>query len=638
MSRILLINPPKDVPLLDWAMRYPPLGLMSVASLLDGHEVEILDLKVDRIEVEDLKHKMSRADIVGISVLTPSIDSALELCRLAKHYGCLTVLGGVHPSLVPQCVENPEVDIVVRGEGEVSFKEIVDGKPLQSIAGISYKDKARVVHNPERAPAKLSFLPSPRRDLVSKYRGSYMAWGKRLDALSTARGCPYQCSFCCVPQVWRGYRERSPREVVDEIKQLDPDAEIIAFVDDNFCFDMKRVGDICDLIIQEGLNDRLYSCFSRIDSLVSHPEVVDKMYAANLRVVFIGIEAASQASLVTMKKKTTLEDISKACRLLEEKGMMIWAGHIIGNLEDTYEDVAALIRLSQALPLDIAQFTVITPYPGTELYETAKEQNLIDNFDFADYCECEPPMHTLHLSRMELLELEIKAYLEFYGFWAVFKRIRRWSKNPAKRWLLDNNMRTLREFGKYWRQCAFYFARAYKEMLGKTEGTSTDNTPLLVGPKVYSISAGVISGLITLVTTISLDKGYSVITSLHPLFQVLDIGVSSFIAASITSFVATWLAVTLYRRGWILSFRKRKLARTRRTLAEKAGDNALRYGVIACVLMTLFSVALIATNFHQVTSGGALWMKEIPVALLAFITSLFVSFKSIDAVRNKEII
>ena len=637
MSRIILINPPKDVPLLDWAMRYPPLGLMSVSSLLEGHEVEILDMKVDRLEEEDIRKKMSLADIVGISVLTPSVASALELCRLAKQYGCLTVLGGVHPSLVPQIVENPEVDIVIRGEGELSFKEITDGKSLNCIAGISYKDGDKVVHNPDRVPANLSDLPYPRRDLVFKYRGKYMAWGKRLDALNTARGCPYKCSFCCVPKVWRGYRERTPREVVNEIKQMDADAEIIAFVDDNFCNNMKRVEEICDLIIQEGLNDRLYSCFSRIDSIVKHPEVVDKMFAANLRVVFIGIEAASQASLDKMKKKTKLDDIYKACSILEEKGIMIWAGHIIGNLEDKYEDVAALIQLSKSLPIDIAQYTVITPYPGTELYETAKEKNLIDNFDLIEYCECEPPMHTSHLSRMEILELEIKGYLEFYGFRAILKRIRRWSKNPAKKWLLNKNMRTFREFGKFRRKCAFYFARAYKEMLGKTEDTKTDKTLILVGPKLYSTSSGVIAGLITLVTTIFIDQGYSAYTSLHPLYIGIDIVVSSLITAFTTAFVATWIAVKLYLRGWILSLRPRKPTKTRRTLVDKAGDNALHYGVIAFTLMTFFSVSIITNNFHQFTPRGTLWIKEIPIALIAFITSLIVSFKSIDEVRNREI-
>jgi len=637
MSKILLINPPKDVPLLDWAMRYPPLGLMSIAAVIEGHEVEILDLKVDRLTEEELKRKMKGAAIVGISVLTPSVDSALALCRLAKQQGCVTVLGGVHPSLDPQLVERPEVDITVRGEGEFSFKEIADRKLLRSIAGISYKDGTRVVHNIERAPAKLSDVPHPRRDLVSKYRGRYMAWGKQLDALSTARGCPYRCSFCCVPRVWQGYRERTPREVVDELKQMDPSAEIIAFVDDNFCDDMKRVEQICDLIIQERLNDRLYSCFSRIDSIVNHPDVVDKMYAANLRVVFIGIEAASQTSLDEMKKKTKLEDITRACRLLEEKGMMIWAGHIIGNLEDTYADVEALIQLSNSLPIDIAQYTVITPYPGTELYETAKRQHLIDDFDFTEYCECEPPMHTSHLSRMELLELEIKAYLRFYGFWAVVKRIRRWSKNPAKRWLLNSNMRTFREFGAYWRQSGAYFIHAYKEMVGRTEQTRPDDNPFVVGPKMYALTAGVIAAIITFGATALIDLGPTGSASSNPFFILADLGASGFITAGSTALVATWLSVKLYLRGWILSLRPRKPTMTKKTLEGKAVENGLFSGAVALLLMILAGAFLLMSAIYQELPGGVLGWKEFSVALIALITSGIVSFKSIDEVRNKAI-
>ncbi len=637
MTRILLINPAKDVPLLDWAMRYPPLGLMSVAAVLEDHDVEILDLKVDKLNESDIRKKMSYADIVGISVLTPSVDYALELCRFAKQYNCLTVLGGVHPSMDPQLVNNPEVDIVVRGEGEFSFKEIADGKSPKNIAGISYEDEGKIIHNPDRPPVNLNALPFPRRDLVSKYNNRYQAWGKRLDALSTARGCPYKCNFCCVPKIWKGYRERTPRDVVNEIKQLDTNAEIIAFVDDNFCHDMKRVGEICDFIIQEGLNDRLYSCFSRIDSIVRNPDIVDKMYAANMRVVFIGIEAATQESLDKMKKKTKLDDIYTACRILDEKGIMIWGGHIIGNLNDKYEDVEALIKLSKNLPIDIAQYTIITPYPGTELYETAKENNLIDEYDYTEYCECEPPMHTPYLTRMELLELEIKAYQEFYGFWESLKRIRRWSKNPAKKWLLEKNMSTFKEFGKFKRKTAYYFIDAYKEMLSKTEETKIDKSPLVSGPKSYSISAGIIAGLITLLITMFLDQGYIAYNSLHPLHIAFDIILASIITSVISAFFATWFSVKMYLRGSIISLRPRKPPKSSRTLLEKSKENALHYVVIVFPIMTLFSMFLITSGLYQSISGGPFWIKEIPVTVIALLVTFYVSFKSIDEFRNKEI-
>jgi len=316
---------------------------------------------------------------------------------------------------------------------------------------------------------------------------------------------------------------------------------------------------------------------------------------------------------------------------------MIWAGHIIGNLNDKYEDVEALIKLSKTLPIDIAQFTVITPYPGTELYETAKEKNLIDEFDYTEYCECEPPMHTPYLTRMELLELEIKAYQEFYGFWASLKRMRRWSKNPAKKWLLDKNMSTFKEFGKFKRKTAYYFIDTYKEMLSKTEGTKIDKSPLVTGPRSYSLSAGVIAGLVTLLTSMSLDQGYISYNSLHPLHIASDIILASLITSVFTAFVATWFAVKMYLRGRIISLRPRKPPKIRITLMEKSKDNALHYGIIVFTIMILFSIITITTGFYQFVPGGPFWLKEIPVTIIAFLISLYASFKSIDEVRNREI-
>jgi hypothetical protein len=361
------------------------------------------------------------------------------------------------------------------------------------------------------------------------------------------------------------------------------------------------------------------------------------MYAANMRVVFIGIEAASQESLDKMNKKTKIEDIYNACKILEEKGMMIWGGHIIGNLDDKYEDVVALINLSKTLPIDIAQFTVITPYPGTELYKTAKEKNLIDEFDYTEYCECEPPMHTPHLSRMELLELEMKAYQDFYGLRQGLKRIRRWSKNPKKKWLLDKNMSTFKEFGKFKRKTAYYFIYAYKDLLSKTESTKTDKSPLISGPKSYSITSGAIAGLITLFITISLDQGYVSYTNLHPFHIATDIILASLITSFTTAFFATWCAVKMYLRGRIISLRPRYPPKEKKTLLEKSKDNSIHYGIIVFTIMTLFSIIIIATGFYQSITGGPFWIKEIPVAIIAFLTFFYSAFNSIDAVRSKEI-
>lgn len=634
MSRVLLINPPKKMPLLDWTMRYPPLGLMSIAAVLEGHEVEILDMKAEKTRRKDLPRRLGSVDIVGITVLTPSFDSALEICRIAGECGALTVLGGVHPTLMPQVVAYPEVDIVVRGEGELTFREIADGRPLGSIPGISYVSGSTVVHNPDRPHVDLNTLPPPRRDLVAGNKKKYKAFDQTLGALSTARGCPYRCNFCCVPKVWKGYRELLPIEVVNEIKRMDR-TEIVSIVDDNFCQDMGRVEAICDLIIRERLDDRLYSVFSRVDSIVQHPEVVAKMAQANMRVVFIGIEAATQAALDRMNKKTRIEDIYRACRILEENGILIWAGNIVGNLDDTYGDVEALIGMNMELPIDISDFTVITPWPGTDLYQFAIENNLIDELDFTEYCECEPHMHTPHLSRIEIMELEIKAYMKFYGFWAMVMRARRWSRNPRKRWLVERDYKGFRSFWKFRNKSALYFWRTYKEMVGKTEGAKIRKySPLVSTPVLYSISAGILAAFITLLLTIAASRYYGRYTFHQLEFIIVDLLFASVLVAFTTGIVATWFAIRSYRRGWIFSVRQRRPAKRKWSLLQTSLLNGVRFSAVAFLVTSiLIFVSEIGGFYSQLTYG----MKEVLVTAIAFLTACIASYVSIRAVRNGEI-
>lgn len=536
--------------------------------------------------------------------------------------------------MMHQVVANPEVDLVVRGEGELTFKEIADGRPPASIAGVSYTDGGSIVHNPDRPTADLCALPPPRRDLVSRYARQYRAFGQSLGALSTTRGCPYRCSFCCVHKLWRDYRELAPGAVVDEIGRMEK-TEIVSIVDDNFCQDMGRVDEICDLIIRRGLNDRLYSVFSRVDAIVRHPETVAKMAEANMRVVFIGIEAASQAALDRMKKKTRIEDIYRACDILESNGMFIWAGHIIGNLDDTYDDVEALIRMSNRLPLDMADFTVITPYPGTDLYRQAVADNLVDEFDFTEYCECEPHMHTANLSRMEIMELQIKAYMKFYGIARMVRRANRWSRNREKVWILERNMTGIRSFLRFRDKSARYFWRTYKETVGKTEGTRIrKHSPLVSTPKLYSIGAGIAAALITLLFTVLAKRYYSNYSSRPLSFLVADLLFASAFVAFTTAILATWFAARSYRQGWIFCIRRRKPVRKRRSLSDLSLQNGLIFAAAALVMAAILLGVAVGGLSAQLTYG----IKELLVTVIAFLTACVVSFYSIHAVRNGEIL
>ena len=384
-----------------------------------------------------LKKEISRFDLVAITVLTPSINNALNICKMAKQNDALTVLGGAHPTLLPDLVSNPYVDIVVRGEGEITFKEIVDGKDLSKIKGISYTEAKKVIHNPDRPlVSDIDLLPLPRRDLLKSDK--YHVFGVSLDAMDTCRGCPFKCDFCCTPRMWgQKWRKKSPGRVISEINQVDKKKEVIFFNDDNFCHDMKRVEKICDLIIEYGLDGYRYGFEARADSIVKHPTIVKKMSDANFQLVVLGIESAHQNTLDRMKKGVTVEQAYKATRILDKNGMMTWGTVIIGNFNETKLDVLRTIRHACKLRIDIAQFTVLTPFPGTPLYDRTKNMGLLSNARWSDYNTINPVMQTPHLSRREINNLLVTAYAMFYFPTGLARRYAKWMANPKKRWVAE---------------------------------------------------------------------------------------------------------------------------------------------------------------------------------------------------------
>ncbi len=456
---VLLVNPAQKIPPMDFAMAFPPVPLIDLAGMIPDHHVEILDLKVENLSKSELKKKISRFDIVALTVLTPSTANALKICKIAKHSDALTVLGGAQPTLYPDLVSNPYVDIVVRGEGEITFREIVDGKDLSKINGISYTSKKKVFHNPDRTPVEdLDSLPFPRRDLLKSDR--YHVFGVSLDAMDTCRGCPFKCEFCCTPPMWgQKWRAKSPERVISEIGQVDKGKEVIFFNDDNFCHDMSRVERICDLIIEHGLNGHRYGFEARADSIVKHPEIVRKMGEANFQLVVLGIESAHQNTLNQMKKGVDVEQVSKSIRILNENGIMTWGTVIIGNFNETRLDVLETIRHACRLPIDVAQFTVLTPFPGTPLHENIKDTRLLSNAKWSAYDTINPVMHTPHLSRRQINNLLVTAYAMFYLSPCMAKRYVKWLTNPRKRWVAGMFNHILPVTLKWGTQTAMHFAK-----------------------------------------------------------------------------------------------------------------------------------------------------------------------------------
>jgi len=281
--RILLLNPP-------WVIRnrknvwrnvasiMPPLGVAWLAAVLeqDGHEVKVLDAHAERLDVEAVTpwiRARGPFELLGITATTPLIGNALEIARRLKQmwpHACV-VLGGVHPTVLPvEVLGEPAVDLVVRGEGENTLREIAAEKPWETIQGISYRRQGQVVHNPDRELIRdLDSLPLPAYHLLpmDKYRPAAGA-AKRTPATSVlaTRGCPGRCTFC-----YRIFgdrlRFRSGAKVAEEVKLLQERYGIreICFYDDTFTAVKREVRAFCQAVV-DGKMDLTWSCFTRIDA------------------------------------------------------------------------------------------------------------------------------------------------------------------------------------------------------------------------------------------------------------------------------------------------------------------------------------------------------------------------------------
>ncbi len=415
--RILLINPTAPKIGMDYFLKAPPLGLMTIAATVPEHQIEILDLRNYDYSPDFIERKISKFDVVGVSASTSMINGALEVFHIAKQNDVKTVLGGFHGSLVPETALLPDVDIVVRGEGEKTFPEVINafenGHNFKNIKGINFSNSNTLYQTENRPLIKLDESPFPRRDLVKKYDYHYF-WAT-IDALESARGCPHQCHFCCISNHWgRGWRYKSPERVIEEFHRMDRSKQWFIFNDSESTLNMRRIEKICHLTKEYGYQRKWKSCQGRVDDIVKYPRIVGKMASAGWKMMFIGIESIHQKSLDSIGKKITIDQIRKAVKILHDLGITIFGSIIIGNIGESKEEVLKTIRFAEDLDIDIMQFTPLTPYPSTKLYEQAQKNDWIADYNFKNWNLVFPIMRTPNLSVQEIYGLVQDAYRDFY--------------------------------------------------------------------------------------------------------------------------------------------------------------------------------------------------------------------------------
>lgn len=441
--RILLVFPPYSMKERyhsnvgeDIGGHLPPLGLCYMAAVLEkeGHIVKIMDCPSNRQTQTDVINEITtfNPQIVGLAAVTILIDRAIEITKAIKQHfpKIIVVIGGPHPTKMPEdTLEQTRCDIVIKGEAEYAFRGITR-KPNEF-------RKKRIVDG--EIIKNLDELPFPARHLLNmeiynSLPNNYKVSENVIQMLTT-RGCPYTCTFCASAN--GKFRQRSVQNVIAELKELRSQYNVkeVAFWDDIFTLNKRWIIDFCNALHQENLNIA-WSCETRLDLI--DKEIVKAMKNAGCWNIFFGIESGNQELLDNIKKRTTLDMIRKGVKMVKNAGIEVRGSFILGLPGETPEMGQKTIDFAIELDPDYAQFSIATPFPGTELWDTADQWGTI-NKNFKEFHIFSPVFVTKGYRNAEDLQnIQRLAFRKFY--------LR--PKYIAKRLLKIRNIRDIRRNAK----------------------------------------------------------------------------------------------------------------------------------------------------------------------------------------------
>ncbi len=426
--RALLVQPYSRKSLADEFYVNEPIGLEYVGAGLemDGHEVMIHDTRFDKDLCPSLEQ--FRPDIVGFTAVSSQVTTVKQYAMEIKEWSpnVFVVVGGHHATVLPSEFNIPQFDLVVIGEGTETMRQVARelerGQSLDNIPGLAFPgDPMRFTEKRSHPP--LDTLPLPDRTLSAPYRNRYFnEWFKPAAVLRTSAGCPFRCTFCSIWGTYDGkYLRRSLEPVVEELASIKEPNVYLA--DDEALLDTKRAHRLADMIREAGIRKDL-QCYTRIDTIVDHPDLVEKWRNIGLSTVYVGFEGISDDELDKMKKRITVEQQARAIEILQDLDILVYAQFLVDTDYD-YEDFETMIDYVRGSGLEYASFTVLTPLPGSPLYEDRKADITSHDPDLYDV------MHAVLPTKLPLpefynqyarlfmesipLELGLRCYYKRYG-------------------------------------------------------------------------------------------------------------------------------------------------------------------------------------------------------------------------------
>lgn len=403
-----------------------PYGILQLGTILEevGHQVLVIDVFPDNPTIFLNQVRKFKPELVGFSIETPAYAKVMHAnSYISKHLpSAIRCAGGVHTSARPEStLRDMALDFVVYGEADVSFpqvvKHITHKKDWQDIHGICFLDKKdNFIQNPPASVVKnLDDLPILNRRL-NPYHDYYFSppgnirgmFNDRSTQMMTARGCPFDCTFCSSRVIFgKRIRRRSVPHVIDEIRYLKNSFHIntLFFVDDTFTVQPGWVVSFCEQLIKQNIKIT-WCCQSRADTI--SPDLLQLMKRAGCIQIDIGIESGSPKVLKALKKGETPAELESAVNIIKAAGLRVLCSFVVGSPEEDIDDIKMTADFVRRTRPTISQYYTLSPYPGSPLYNQAIENNWIEegNFDesWSLKCSLTSPMH-INFDSNQLMEL-----------------------------------------------------------------------------------------------------------------------------------------------------------------------------------------------------------------------------------------
>jgi len=431
--RVSLVN----AQVLDGNNVVPPLGLMYIAAVLEkaGHQVQIFDADPEYQATMMKEIKEFKPELIGLSFLTVAYQRAFNLCKTLKKEmpDAIYCAGGVHTTVKPrETLKEFDLDFIVIGEGEDTIVEACEKlgrkEGLTGVNGVMYRDNEEIIVNEGREMIKdLDSIPFPARHLIDmkpylKPPGIIRGYAeKNQTTIVTSRGCPFKCIYCGSHNIFgRRTRRRSVKNVVDEIEHLvkNYDMKGIYYCDDTFTLSSRWVKEYCEELRKRNLNIK-WGCQSRVDQ--TDRELMSKMKESGLVQLDFGVESGSEKILKVLGKGGAGDrtaQIKESFKLCKELDIRTLATFIIGNPEETREDIDESFKVAKEIDADYTAFYFLTPYPGTDIYTMAIENGWLDpNIPFSEiwaHRQPELPLMAITFGKEELRDIRRHLQNQFF--------------------------------------------------------------------------------------------------------------------------------------------------------------------------------------------------------------------------------